>query len=209
MVVLCLSAVPFHPPALQAPHPHIHLLSLWTTAPYCGTVAVAPPRSVGHGQLWEESQAGGLLTPKEAGTINGKPPAATGAPGGLTTLIIVAMSSSMGREGSGACWELIRKAGGPITAGPEGWGQEWMRKNGWLFSSFCEPCSPVHSPGSTCNSGDLTRWVSQLQKCDILAAEGRGGQRAALICKWRPLIQIWTGQYREHDYYLPALKHMH
>lgn len=97
---------------------------------------MAPPRSVGHGQLRGESQAGGLLTPKEAGTINGKPPVATGAPGGLTPLIIVEMSSSMGREGSGACWELIRKVGGPITAGPEARGQEWLRKNGQLFSCF-------------------------------------------------------------------------
>lgn len=30
----------------------------------------------------EESQAGGLFTPAEAGTIDGKPPPATGAPGG-------------------------------------------------------------------------------------------------------------------------------
>lgn len=89
----------------------------------------APKVSVWEGGVGggEESQAGGLFTPEEAGTIDGEPPAATGAPPrALTTLILVERSSSMGREGSGACWELMREVGGPVGDGPEARGQEWM-----------------------------------------------------------------------------------
>lgn len=73
-----------------------------------------------------ESQAGGSLLLKrlEQSMVSYQPPLGPpqGPPWAITTLTLVEMSSSVGKEGGGtgtACWELMRKAGGgPSGDGP-------------------------------------------------------------------------------------------
>lgn len=81
----------------------------------------APKVSVCEGGLGggEERQAGGLFTPEEAGTIDGKPPVATGAPEGPHNTDISGDVFLHGEEGGVGCWELMREVGGPIGDGPE------------------------------------------------------------------------------------------
>ena len=82
---------------------------------------MVPPRSVSQRRGWRGKPGRGHFTLEEAGTINSKPPNATGAPmaphnpyiGGDVFL------HGDGRGGA-ACWELMRKVG-------------WSHR-GWLIS---------------------------------------------------------------------------
>lgn len=82
MLVLCLSAVPHPPQSLQL-HPPTHLHPFAIIMYYCPLLrdrgCGAPKVS---GMQWGGRRAGGLFTSEEARTIDGKPPATTGAPEG-------------------------------------------------------------------------------------------------------------------------------
>lgn len=111
MVVLCLSAVPFHPPSLHAPTP----------TSICYHYVLLPPiaepwlwRPRGHffwgGEGWWR-QAGGssLLKRLEQSMASHQQHRAPGGPHSNDIRGDVFLN---GEEGRGACWELMRRVGG-------------------------------------------------------------------------------------------------